>query len=258
MAVRPVRPGFGLHPAVPAQRAPRRRHRQRALRASRSRPRQRLRRGHDQRAPRWLCWIHGAAAPDGLLRPGIAPDGVGRRGTASPPASIHGARRRGGRVAPGPPSRSRRFGSGRRGSAAGLRGGRRRPGRCSRSLQVGAPSPGGDAPGRGSGRARGRSGAPRLPTGPGPGAQRGRVRGRRRSGRPVRCGDPDGGNVDSGETRPPDPSLRRGRGLGRQGPDPPGVARPPAVRADRQPTGRLRELRPGLDLVRRRPDDRVR
>ena len=76
--VRSIRSRIGLHPAVPAQRTCRRRHRQRALRASRSRPRQRVRRGHDQRAPRWLCRLHGAAAADGVLRLGGARDGVGR------------------------------------------------------------------------------------------------------------------------------------------------------------------------------------
>ena len=103
--------------------------------------------------------------------------------------------------------------------------------------------------GRGSGRARRGPGAAGLPTSSGPRAQRGRVRCRRRSSGPLRGGDPDGGHVDAGETRPLDPSLRRGRGHGLQGPDPPGLAGPPALRTDRQPTGRLRELRPGLELV---------
>ncbi len=87
-----VRPGIGLHPAVPAQRTPRRQHRQRAVRAGRSRPRQRLRRGDDQRAPRWLRGLHGTTAADGFLRPGRACEGVGRRCATPAPTPVHRAR----------------------------------------------------------------------------------------------------------------------------------------------------------------------
>ena len=140
-------------------------------RASRSRPRQRLRRGHDQRAPRWLCRLHGATAADGLLRLGRARHRLGRRCATRASTAVHGARRRGGRVAPGSTWRSCRTWSGRRGSASGLRGGRRQSGRCNRPVQVGAPTARRDAPGRGSGRARGRPGAAGLPADPGTGAQ---------------------------------------------------------------------------------------
>ena len=85
----------------------------------------------------------------------------------------------------------------------------------------------------------------RLPASSGARAQRGGLGGRRRSGRPVRRRHPHGGDVGAGEARPPDPRLRRGRGYGLQGPDPPGVAGPCARRAGRGPAGRLRELRRG-------------
>ena len=119
-----VRPGIGLHPAVPAQRAARRRHRARALRAGRSRPGQRFRRGDDERAPRRLRRVHGAAAADGVLRLGRARDGVGGGGAAPSSTPVNGAGRRGGRVAPGSSSRARRA---RRGGGRLCRWTSRRP-----------------------------------------------------------------------------------------------------------------------------------
>ncbi len=70
-----VRTGVGVHPAVSAQRAPRRRHRARALHPGGTGPQQRLRRCHDERAPRRFRGVHGAATADGLLRAGAARDG---------------------------------------------------------------------------------------------------------------------------------------------------------------------------------------
>ena len=60
------------------------------------RPRQRLRRGDDERAPRRLCRLHGAATADGLLHIGGERHRVGGGGTApaSPPRPRHSSPRR--------------------------------------------------------------------------------------------------------------------------------------------------------------------
>ena len=143
-------------------------------RASRTRAAQRLRRRHDERAPRWLS---GYMAQPLQMASFVLEEHPTGWAAAAPLffRSVYGACCRGGRMAPRPPSRSCRTRGGRRRPPPGFPRGGIQPDRIRRSLQGRAPPARRAAARKGSGRARGGPGAARLPTGSGPRGQRGRV-----------------------------------------------------------------------------------
>ena len=130
----PVRTRIGVHPAVPAQRASRRCHRQ-LSRASPPRPRQRFRRGHDERVSRWLCrYMAQPLQMASFVLSDTRPVG-GAAAPLLPPTAGHGAELPR-RLPPAPGASSRPWsGSAWPGRPApGLRGGWRQPSRCSGTL----------------------------------------------------------------------------------------------------------------------------
>ncbi len=165
-----------------------------------------------------LRGLHGPAAADGVLRPGHARDGLGRRGATPAPTPVHCTRRRGGGVAAGSLRRSGRASS----AAAGTfcrRTSRRRA--SARPTPSNASRPSCSSPRRSASGVRTWAGSRVIPPCSPAGAHRSLC-----SVQPSRLppppgglvwrGDPDGRNVGAGEARPPDPGLRGAGGRARR------------------------------------------